>query len=91
VITEDELSATIRTRLARIGNSQGIRIPRVVVKQAGLQESSRSGGSNSSCARPRGRVRAGTTDSARWPGAGTTGRCGRKPLWLPLTTKNGSG
>jgi antitoxin MazE len=31
------LSATIKTRLVRIGNSQGIRIPRVVVEQAGLQ------------------------------------------------------
>jgi antitoxin MazE len=31
------LSATIKTRLVRIGNSQGIRIPRVVVEQADLQ------------------------------------------------------
>ena len=31
------MSATIKTRLVRIGNSQGIRIPRVVVEQAGLQ------------------------------------------------------
>ena len=28
---------TIKTRLIRIGNSQGIRIPRVVVEQSGLQ------------------------------------------------------
>jgi len=27
----------VRTRLVRIGNSQGIRIPKVVVEQAGLQ------------------------------------------------------
>jgi antitoxin MazE len=31
------VSAVIKTRLVRIGNSQGIRIPRVVVEQAGLQ------------------------------------------------------
>lgn len=31
------MAATIKTRLIRIGNSQGIRIPRVVVEQTGLQ------------------------------------------------------
>jgi antitoxin MazE len=31
------MPATIKTRLVRIGNSQGIRIPRVVVEQTGLQ------------------------------------------------------
>jgi antitoxin MazE len=31
------MAATIKTRLVRIGNSQGIRIPRVVVEQTGLQ------------------------------------------------------
>jgi antitoxin MazE len=30
------MSAVIKTKLVRIGNSQGIRIPRVVVEQAGL-------------------------------------------------------
>jgi antitoxin MazE len=31
------MPATIKTKLVRIGNSQGIRIPRVVVEQTGLQ------------------------------------------------------
>jgi antitoxin MazE len=31
------VAAVIKTRLIRIGNSQGIRIPRVVVEQTGLQ------------------------------------------------------
>jgi antitoxin MazE len=31
------MAAMIKTRLIRIGNSQGIRIPRVVVEQTGLQ------------------------------------------------------
>ena len=31
------MGATIKTRLVRIGNSQGIRIPRVIVEQTGLQ------------------------------------------------------
>ncbi len=31
------MAATIKTRLVRIGNSQGIRIPRVIVEQTGLQ------------------------------------------------------
>jgi antitoxin MazE len=31
------MATTIKTRLVRIGNSQGIRIPRVVVEQTGLQ------------------------------------------------------
>lgn len=31
------MTAIIKTRLVRIGNSQGIRIPRVVVEQAALQ------------------------------------------------------
>jgi antitoxin MazE len=31
------MSTTIKTRLIRIGNSRGIRIPRVVVEQTGLQ------------------------------------------------------
>lgn len=30
-------AVVIKTRLVRIGNSQGIRIPRAVVEQAGLQ------------------------------------------------------
>jgi antitoxin MazE len=30
------MATTIKTRLVRIGNSQGIRIPRVVVEQTGL-------------------------------------------------------
>jgi antitoxin MazE len=31
------MAATIKTRLVRIGNSRGIRIPRVVIEQTGLQ------------------------------------------------------
>jgi antitoxin MazE len=31
------MAATSKTRLVRIGNSQGIRIPRVIVEQTGLQ------------------------------------------------------
>jgi antitoxin MazE len=31
------MPVTIKTRLVRIGNSRGIRIPRVVVEQTGLQ------------------------------------------------------
>jgi antitoxin MazE len=31
------MAAMIKTRLIRIGNSQGIRIPRVVVEQTGLR------------------------------------------------------
>jgi antitoxin MazE len=30
-------AVVVKTRLVRIGNSQGIRIPRAVVEQAGLQ------------------------------------------------------
>ncbi len=38
VLPEAEImSAVIKTKLVKIGNSQGIRIPRVIVKQAGLQ------------------------------------------------------
>jgi antitoxin MazE len=31
-----EVVATVRTRLVRIGNSQGVRIPKVLLDQAGL-------------------------------------------------------
>ena len=31
------MSAVVKTKLVRIGNSQGIRIPRVLVEQVGLQ------------------------------------------------------
>ena len=29
---------TVKTRLVRIGNSRGIRIPKIIVEQAGLKE-----------------------------------------------------
>jgi antitoxin MazE len=31
------MRAAVKTKLVRIGNSQGIRIPRVVIEQVGLQ------------------------------------------------------
>jgi antitoxin MazE len=31
------MSAAVKTKLIRIGNSQGIRIPRVIIEQVGLQ------------------------------------------------------
>jgi antitoxin MazE len=33
---DGEMAATVRTRLVRIGNSQGIRIPKVLLDQVGL-------------------------------------------------------
>ena len=32
------MGATIKTKIIRIGNSQGVRIPRPVIEQAGLRE-----------------------------------------------------
>ena len=32
------MGATVRTRVVRIGNSQGIRIPKVMIQQAGITQ-----------------------------------------------------
>jgi putative transposon-encoded protein len=36
VIIRSEVHPTMKTRIIRIGNSQGIRIPKVLIEQSGL-------------------------------------------------------
>ena len=65
----------MKTRIVRIGNSRGIRIPKPLLDQTGLQgevEISAADGALIIRAGPASRARAGTPPSARWPGAATT-------------------
>jgi antitoxin MazE len=72
------MPVTIKTRLVRIGNSRGIRIPRVVVEQTGLQgELELEVRDRQLVVRPTSRPRAGWEDRFRE----MAGRRDERPLW----------
>lgn len=72
------MPASIKTRLVRIGNSQGIRIPRVIVEQTGLHgELELEGRDRQLVVRPMSRSRAGWEDRFREMAR----RRDDRPLW----------